>query len=308
MSGEMEDSSPVMFLSALIEAKESDSTGHCTRVATLAAELAVAIGLEPGQVESIRTTAQVHDLGKIRIPDEILCKPSRLTVLEFALIQRHPDVGQRLLCAFPELEFARAGVHAHHERWDGHGYPARLAGEDIPLASRIIAIADSFDAMCTDRPYSEARAPRDAVHEIVRCAGTQFDPNLAIAFADSFCTGDRSITIQEKTASSVDSRFVGGTLTSVVATDSQGGFRERNGARRWHMLEKSAPLVSLVARSLSSSERLVLELHYLDRLPCPEIAEILETTENHITQILADVSRRITGVRRSFVDVLCESA
>ena len=296
----MKEPPAIAFLSSLIEAKESDSTGHCARVASLATSLAQAIGLDSGQVESIAQTARIHDLGKIAIPDEILQKPSRLTDAEREIVRRHPHVGDRLLRAFPELTFARHGVLCHHERWDGHGYPSRLGGSDIPIASRIIAIVDSFDAICSERPYSPARSTREGVHEILRCAGTQFDPQLAVAFADTVVSKDWS--------PSVDSARIGGTLVDVVATDRQLGDRERNVARNTHMLEHSTPLVTILRRSLTSSERLVLELRFLDRLPVQEIAEILETTEQHIEQTLGDVTSRIRGVRRTFVDALCESA
>lgn len=309
----MEDQHSIGVLSALIEAKESDSSHHCQRVGTIAANLAAAVGLDSGQVESIRATAMIHDLGKISIPDEILNKPSRLTAEEFAIVKRHPQVGYKLIGAFPELDFARDGVLHHHERWDGHGYPSRRGGADIPIASRVIAIADSFDAMTSRRPYSAARAPREAVHEILRCAGTQFDPNLATAFADSF-------SAQEALGAEVDGRFVQersepdlecanscGSLRSVVATDRQVGDRERNSARRWHMLEQSAPLVTMVARTLSSSERLVLELHYIERFSPREIAEIMETTEAHIDRTLTAVRDRVTSVRRAFVETLCRA-
>ncbi len=306
----MEDLPSISFLRTLIEAKDSGSTGHCGRVAAIAAGLAEAIGLESGQVESIRCTAQIHDLGKIAIPDAILRKPTRLNDEEFAVIRRHPQVGARLLSAFPELDFARSGVLSHHERWDGQGYPSRLGGSDIPVASRIIAVADSFDAMTSDRAYSRAKTAREGVHEILRCAGTQFDPQLAIAFADtcgSFLSFNEPRN-QEERQLRLDGSDFGGTLQGVVATDRRWGDRERNVARNPHMLEQSTRLVSLLSRSLTSSERLVLELHYLDRLPSQEIAEILETTESHIEQLLSDVRSRISGVRRTLVSALCESA
>lgn len=299
----MEKQHTVEVLTALIAAKEVDTTHHCRRVASLAAGLAMAIGLDQGQAESVRQTAQIHDLGKISIPDEILTKPGRLTGEEYAVIQRHPRAGHRLLTAFPELGFTLAGVLHHHERWDGQGYPNRLRGEEIPLESRIITIVDSFDAMCSDRPYSKARPKGEAVDEIVRCAGSQFDPGLAEAFADSMT----SRSSEEKCERVTQTQLTGATLPTVVATVGEGANRERKSAWRWHMLEQTAPLVTMVARSLSSCERLVVELHYIERLSSREIAEVLETTEEQIANTLAAVRERVTSVRHTFVETLCKA-
>lgn len=180
----MERSSCTEVLVRLIEAKEGEDPGHCRRVASLATSLAAHVGLDQGQIEEVHTTAMIHDLGKLTVPDEILFKPSRLTGEELGVIRRHPETGARLIGAFDELHFAQRGVRSHHERWDGQGYPDRLQRDAIPLVSRIIAIADSFDAICSDRPYAPRRSPRRAVDEILRCAGSQFDPELAVHFAD----------------------------------------------------------------------------------------------------------------------------
>jgi len=178
------------ILVRLIEAKEGECPGHCHRVASLAASLAAHLGLDQGQIEDVHTTAMIHDLGKLTVPDEILFKAGRLTDAEFALMRRHPETGARLIGAFDELRFAQPGVRGHHERWDGQGYPDRLQRDAIPLASRIIAIADSFDAICSDRPYAKRRSPRQAVDEVLRCAGSQFDPELAVHFADLWQSDD----------------------------------------------------------------------------------------------------------------------
>jgi HD-GYP domain-containing protein (c-di-GMP phosphodiesterase class II) len=180
----MERNCCIEVLVRLIEAKEAEGPGHCHRVASLAASLAAHVGLDQGQVEDVHTTSMIHDLGKLTVPDEILFKPSRLTDDELAVVRRHPETGVRLISAFDELHFARSGVRSHHERWDGQGYPDRLQRDAIPLVSRIIAIADAFDAICSDRPYAARRSSRRAVAEVLRCAGSQFDPELAVSFAD----------------------------------------------------------------------------------------------------------------------------
>lgn len=143
----------------------------------------------PSDSGIIVISALFHDAGKIRIPDSILFKPGHLTEDEWCIMQQHPVVGAELIekgngkmGLDGDLEAVVLAVRHHHERWDGKGYPDGLKGGDIPLAARIIAVADAFDAMTTDRPYRKAMSREDALREIVRCAGSQFDTAIVEAF------------------------------------------------------------------------------------------------------------------------------
>ena len=133
-------------------------------------------------VERIRLAARVHDLGKIAVPDEVLRKHGRLTDEEFALMKKHPATGAEILSKFPEYRWGRELVLSHHERIDGLGYPRGLSGDAIPLGARIIAVADSWDAMTSDRPYREALDQKMAMAELVRGRGTQWDSGVVAAF------------------------------------------------------------------------------------------------------------------------------
>jgi HD-GYP domain-containing protein (c-di-GMP phosphodiesterase class II) len=124
----------------------------------------------------------LHDIGKIGIPDSILLKPGPLTPDEWKLMRTHPEVGRRLVEHIPFLAGAVPIVYCHHERWDGHGYPEGLRGENIPLGARIFAVADALDAMTYDRPYSRAVSLEAAREEIGRCGGTHFDPSVVATF------------------------------------------------------------------------------------------------------------------------------
>ena len=161
-----------------------DNTGHHTeRVGQMAALLAKKIGLPDTQVSLIRRAAPLHDVGKIGIPDSILLKLGKLTPDEFALVRTHTTIGARILSGsrFPILRLAEEIAFNHHERWDGAGY-AGIAGEAIPLAGRIVAVADVFDALTQQRPYKAAWPVGEAVAEIARQRGLQFDPALTDAF------------------------------------------------------------------------------------------------------------------------------
>jgi HD-GYP domain-containing protein (c-di-GMP phosphodiesterase class II) len=130
----------------------------------------------------VRHAAQLHDVGKIAIPDAILRKPGPLDEQEWSFVRRHTIVGERILSAAPALAEVAALVRSSHERFDGTGYPDSLARDAIPLGSRIIAVCDAFDAMTSERPYRRAMAPADALAELTRCSGSQFDPRIVAAF------------------------------------------------------------------------------------------------------------------------------
>ncbi|MBX3390027.1 MAG: HD-GYP domain-containing protein [Phycisphaeraceae bacterium] len=169
-------------LTAAIDAKDPYTRGHSERVAALAKQIALAYGLDEGESERIRTAGIVHDVGKIGVPERVLCKPGKLDDEEFALIKLHPEIGHRILKGVTLLEHTLPGVLHHHERFDGRGYPHRLTGADIPLQARIIGIADTFDAMSSSRSYRPAMPREKVLAEIARCAGSQFDPAVVEAF------------------------------------------------------------------------------------------------------------------------------
>jgi PAS domain S-box-containing protein len=166
--------------------RDDETFQHTERVGAGAAKLAIRLGLPGSLVRLIRHAAPLHDVGKIGIPDRILLKPGPLTPEEFAAIKQHTVLGAALLagCDSAILQLAEQIALTHHERWDGNGYPAGLAAEAIPIAGRIVAVADSFDAMTNDRPYRVASSVEDALREIARCSGTQFDPDVVKSFLE----------------------------------------------------------------------------------------------------------------------------
>ena len=171
-------------LALAAEYRDDDTGEHTKRVGRISAVLARAHGLPPGEVTVIRRAAPLHDVGKIGIPDSILLKPGRLTPEEFEFMKTHTTIGAKILSGgrFPLLRVAEGIALTHHERWDGGGYPQGLRGESIPLPGRIVAVADAFDAMTRARPYKAAWPVAQAVAELERCAGKQFDPKIVEAF------------------------------------------------------------------------------------------------------------------------------
>jgi two-component system cell cycle response regulator len=170
------------LLLQILAEREPDLRRHMDEVATLATAVAREMGLEPEAVDEIARAAELHDIGKIAVPDAILDKAGSLDELEWELMRQHTIVGERILAAAPALKPVARLVRASHERWDGTGYPDRLAGDAIPLGARIVAVCDSFDAMTSDRAYRGAMHPDAAYAELRRCAGSQFDPAVVGAF------------------------------------------------------------------------------------------------------------------------------
>lgn len=165
-----------------LDAKDQYTHGHSLRVTLYSLALAKELKLPDSLLEEIETTGLLHDIGKIAIPERILSKPGKLTDEEFEIIKKHPELGEHLINGIGKLKLISNWLKYHHERYDGKGYPEGLKGEEIPISSRIIAIADTYDAMTSTRSYRPALSHEEAMSEIKRCAGTQFDPKLAEIF------------------------------------------------------------------------------------------------------------------------------
>jgi len=170
-----------VLLRALTE-RSPDLGGHLSSVAELAERTARRLGLPAEEVERIRHAGELHDAGKVAIPDAILSKPGPLTEDEWGFVRRHPLIGERIVRSAPSLSRVAELVRSTHERFDGAGYPDRLRADAIPLGSRIVAVCDAYDAMTSGRPYAAARTPGEALDELRRCAGTQFDPAVVETF------------------------------------------------------------------------------------------------------------------------------
>jgi diguanylate cyclase (GGDEF)-like protein len=155
---------------------------HLAGVAELAAEVGRALGMAAEELDELSRAAELHDIGKVAIPDTILAKPGPLDEEEWGFVRRHTIIGERILMAAPALRPVARLVRSSHERFDGTGYPDGLAGEEIPLGSRVVAVCDAFDAMTSDRSYRAARSEEEALAELQACAGSQFDPRVVEAF------------------------------------------------------------------------------------------------------------------------------
>jgi len=182
----------VRRLAAAVESRDAETGSHVDRISRLCERVALAVGLSAADAEMIRHASALHDMGKIAIPDAVLLKPGKLDGNEWQLMKTHTDAGAELLAGSrsPLLQLGEVIARTHHERWDGSGYPAGLAGEEIPLSGRICAICDTYDALVSKRPYKEAVSQQDALAEIRRCSGTQFDPRLVEVFVGLVEAGD----------------------------------------------------------------------------------------------------------------------
>ena len=172
-------------LVSLVDLRDSYTVAHSGRVATYARATALRIGLNEKEIDTVVMAALLHDIGKIGVADHVLLKQGKLTDLEFAQINKHPELGWIALKNLDDFKQTSLIVLHHHERLDGAGYPGHLSGNEIPLGSRIVSVADSYDALTTDRPYRSARTREQAVDELLRGAGTHFDTRILNAFLDS---------------------------------------------------------------------------------------------------------------------------
>lgn len=172
----------VRNLTTAIDAKDAYTRGHSERVARMAAWLGWELGCDQSQCATLLLAGLLHDVGKIGLRTNVLRKPGKLTADEFAHVQSHVEIGLRMLHGIPPLESILPAVRHHHERWDGQGYPDRLAGEEIPRIARILAVADAFDAMTSDRPYRRALSMDEVKRTLDLGAGVQWDPQVVDAY------------------------------------------------------------------------------------------------------------------------------
>lgn len=173
-------------LKTVLRETTSETADHSKRMEIMAVEMGKALNLDGQKLNALATLADLHDLGKVAIPEEILHKRGPLYELEWERIKRHPDIGFKIASSSPKLRFIAEGILAHHEHWDGTGYPNGLQGEEIPLLSRIISIVDAYDVMTNHRPYKTAMDKNTALTEIIRCSGKQFDPQMVQLFVKLF--------------------------------------------------------------------------------------------------------------------------
>lgn len=183
-------SSIIASLRQTLDERTHETEKHAQRLKDYSVKIGKKLGLDISWLNELELLAMLHDIGKIAIPDSILNKPGLLTEQEHAIMQKHSEIGYRIASTTPELVIIADGILSHHERWDGKGYPQGLAGEEIPLISRIVAVVDAFDAMVNDRIYRKAITREAAIEEIKKCSGAQFDPRIVGVFLGILETED----------------------------------------------------------------------------------------------------------------------
>jgi HD-GYP domain-containing protein (c-di-GMP phosphodiesterase class II) len=172
----------IRALSQALEAKDEYTRGHTDRVTQYSLKIGEALEISPEEMKQLEYAAVLHDIGKMGIEEQILGKPGKLTEEEYDIVKEHPGTGEKIVASLEFLGIAKSAIRHHHERYDGKGYPDGLKGEDIPLGARIIAVADTFDAMTSNRPYRPAFPVKEATEELKKVKGTQLDPEVAEAF------------------------------------------------------------------------------------------------------------------------------
>jgi response regulator RpfG family c-di-GMP phosphodiesterase len=185
----------LLALVAALDAREHETSDHSQRVVKYTIAIAERLSLQGPELEELGRGALLHDVGKIGVPDAVLLKPGKLTPEEWTEMRRHPDIGHQMIQSIPFLATPAVIVLSHQERFDGGGYPRKLRGEEIHIGARIFAVADTLDAMTSDRPYRKATSFENAMAEVQRCAGSQFDPEVVRAFADIGVDGLRKIRL-----------------------------------------------------------------------------------------------------------------
>jgi HD-GYP domain-containing protein (c-di-GMP phosphodiesterase class II) len=172
----------ISSIKATMLEKSHETEAHAERLVTLSRKVGLSLNLSQSEIDNLELLATLHDIGKVGVADQILNKPGKLNNEEWDEMKKHPEIGYRIATSTPELTSIANYILSHHERWDGSGYPQNIAGNQIPLLSRIIAIIDAYDAMTQDRPYRKAIANKDAINEIIKNKGTQFDPEIVEIF------------------------------------------------------------------------------------------------------------------------------
>jgi HD-GYP domain-containing protein (c-di-GMP phosphodiesterase class II) len=185
---------------AAMDVCDPDLGGHAARVGALAEMIARRLGWDEERIDDVRLGACLHDVGKIAVRQEVLRKTGPLDDHELAQVHAHPVEGAWLIAGVRSLVCAIPYVLFHHERWDGTGYPTRRAGSEIPVEGRLLAVADAFDAMTSSRPYRAARSLDEALEEVERCGGSQFDPEIANAFLSAWEAGEMAAPALAATA------------------------------------------------------------------------------------------------------------